>query len=113
MAKVNKREMWTRRIAACERSGKSRRAWCEAHGVNVHTFDYWRYRLQTQSKPVGARRARAKALVPIVVQRSTAGAGSAAAASIEVVLRDGITLRAPATTDARWLATLARELGTC
>jgi hypothetical protein len=35
--------MWARRLAACERSGLSRRAWCAAQGVNVHTLDYWRY----------------------------------------------------------------------
>lgn len=108
MAKADKRQMWARRIAACERSGMSRRAWCAAQGVNVHTLAYWRYRLR-QPAVAAARKARSKALVPIMVKAPS----NAAAAMIEIALTSGVTLRAPVSAEAAWLAQVVRELARC
>lgn len=101
--------LWSKRLAACERSGLSRRAWCSEHGINVHTLDYWRSRLRAQpAKPRKSKR-RSQALVPIVVS----GAASALATrAIELRLPGGIELRA-ASLDARWVAALIRELRAC
>ncbi|MGH8031168.1 MAG: IS66 family insertion sequence element accessory protein TnpA [Luteimonas sp.] len=111
MAKTSKRELWGRRLAAYERSGLSRRAWCVARGVNVHTLDYWRYRL----RPTKAARSRSKALVPIVVKDVAAARSRSIAspAAIEIALPSGVRVQAPTSTDARWLAGLVRELGAC
>lgn len=106
MAKSSKSEVWARRLAACERSGLSRRAWCERAGVNVHTLDYWRYRLRPG--PAKSARSRSKALVPILVRDT-----STAMTGIEVELSSGVRIRASTSTDVRWLASLVRELGAC
>jgi len=108
MAKTEKERIWTRRIAAWERSGMGRRAWCAANEVNVHTFDYWRRRLREQA-PTSA--APPQKLVPVVV-KSAPGA-SVSPATIEIALPRGIALRAPAMVDARWLATLVRAIDAC
>ena len=57
----SKRQMWERRIAAWQRSGLSRGVWCAAHDVNVHTLDYWRYRLRDAGAARGKVKAKAKA----------------------------------------------------
>jgi len=106
---TSKRELWARRLAACERSGMSRRAWCAAQGVSVHTLDYWRYRL----RPSKAARSSSKALVPIVVKDTAAARSIASTPAIEIALPSGVQVRAPASTDVRWLAVLVRELRAC
>ena len=106
MAKLDKRQIWAGRIAACERSGMSRRAWCAAHGVNTNTYGYWHRRLRTQ-----ATRSRCQALVPVRVQ--SAAHWTASSATIEIALPGGITLRTAAAVDVRWLAALVREIGAC
>jgi len=122
MERSKKAVLWARRIAAWERSGLSRPAWCAAEGVNVHTLDYWRWRLR--SPQPGARlrstahalaRSKSGALVPIVVREpapSVRGVGTGADA-IEIALPGGMRMRAAASTDVRWLAELIRELGRC
>lgn len=109
MDRSSKAALWSKRLTACERSGLSRRAWCAAHGVNVHTLDYWRSRLRAQpAKPTRPKR-RSQALVPIVVGGS---APMSPAPMITLRLPGGIELSA-ASLEARWLATLVRELGAC
>ena len=109
MGKTDKRRLWARRIAAWERSGLGRRAWCASHGVNVHTLDYWRYRLRRVVTVAAKRKARSNALVPIMVKVPL----NAAAAMIEIALTSGVTLRAPVSTEATWLAQVVRELSRC
>lgn len=104
MAKTTKRDVWARRIAGYERSGLSRRAWCEANSVSLHTFDYWRRQL----RPGAAHRPRLKhALVPIAVR------AAAQVSPIEVVLPAGVVLRLSSTVDRDWLVGLLRELRAC
>lgn len=33
--------MWEERIASFRASGQSAPAWCNEHGVNIHTLRYW------------------------------------------------------------------------
>jgi len=108
MAKTEKEELWTRRMAEWEGSGTSRRQWCAANGLSVYTFDYWRHRLRRRAAPKPAPRQR---LVPVVVK--PAPGAPASAVTIEIALPGGIALRAPATVETRWLATLVREIGAC
>lgn len=109
------RQWWQRQVAAFERSGLSRQAWCARHRVSVHSLDAWRYRLRREAgSPSGAgRRVRSTALVPMVVGEAGPSMGWRAAAMVEVELAGGMRVRAPATTQVRWLAELVRELGRC
>jgi hypothetical protein len=84
-----KREQWTKRMRAWERSGQTRAAFCRSRGLNVHTFDYWRRALRSAST----------ALVPVVVSKEVAP--SVVDAVIEVMLPDGIRLRVPRGSEAQ------------
>lgn len=110
MAKVEKRQIWARRIAACERSGMSRRTWCAAHGLNTNTYGYWHRRLRAPAAPTRTK-TRRQTLVPVRVQSSLRSTSSSTA--IEIALPSGIALRTPAAVDVRWLAALVREIGAC
>jgi hypothetical protein len=109
MATTEKERLWARRMTEWERSGTSRRTWCAANEVSIHTFDYWRRRLRTR---VAKRPARQK-LVPMVVKSAPTTSSSPSAATVEIALPRGIALRTPATADVRWLAALVREIEAC
>jgi len=96
MSRESKRTVWVKRIAAFERSGLSRRAWCGARGFSVSSLDAWRHRL---------RREGSGGLVLVVV----AEARQAPAQSIEVCC-GSTTVRLSGPVDAAWLATLMRGL---
>jgi hypothetical protein len=106
---MEKEALWSRRVAAWERSGMSRKAWCAARGVNAHTFDYWRRRFGATPARAAKRRA-GTTLVPVMVQPEHAVALPQAA--IEMVYGD-VALRLSPTVDASWLARLVRELRGC
>ena len=72
----SKREYWCKLIAEQEASGETIRAFCEEHGVEDHSFYYWRKRLQ-KSEPVQF------ALLKTV----------ASAAPLELILANGEQLR--------------------
>ena len=104
MAETSKQAVWVARMALWSRSGLSRGAWCARHGVNVHTFDYWRRRL----RELPALRKRAgTALVPIRVTAATA------AERLEVILPSGVRLHVPGGVDVAQVAELMRALGVC
>lgn len=109
MARMAKREVWARRIAAYERSGLNRRAWCAANDVSVHTLDYWRRQLRTSSGRLPRTR---QTLVPVML-RAAASRSASIELSIDVAFPDGVTLRVPATVDRDWLVGLLRELRAC
>lgn len=106
MADMGKREVWVRRMSAWARSGLSRRAWCGKHGLNVHTFDYWRRRLRAEPKPSGRRRGSGRDLVPIMV-------APALAAAVELRLSGGLQLSIPPGADPAQVAALVRALQAC
>lgn len=95
MARESKRSVWSRRVAAFERSGQSRRAWCAARGLSVSSLDAWRYR---------PRREGSDGLAPVVVTE-------AALSPVIEVACGRATVRLPTTVDAAWLAVLVRGLG--
>ncbi len=96
MATKTKRMIWQERLRACERSGLSRRAWCEAHGVNVHALAYWRYRLREDM------RSPSEGLIPIRVPSLPA--------AIEIALPGGVQVRVPVGFPADEVIALVRGL---
>lgn len=104
MSRMAKQVVWRKRVLAFERSGLTRRAWCEGAGVAVATLDYWRSRLRASADRS------TQALVPIVVSDvPTAGIRSTSGV-VEIDLGGGLRLRADAQVNAQWLATLLRGL---
>ena len=95
MARESKRAVWAKRVAAFERSGLSRQAWCGARGLSVSSLDAMRYRL---------RREGSGGLVPVVVAEPVSS-------SVIELSCGGATVRLPTSVDAAWLATLVRGLG--
>lgn len=67
------------RAAQFERSGMSRREFCERHGMALTTLDYYRYR----------DRRKKSALVRLLPVRVTTGVGPVIRDSISVVLANG------------------------
>lgn len=43
---TSRARIWQEHIAAWEGSGQTRAAYCRQHGLNLHTFAYWRRRLR-------------------------------------------------------------------
>lgn len=105
MSESSKQEIWVGRIASWSRSGLSRQAWCGKHGINVHTFDYWRRRLR--DSPVPRKHKTRTALVPIMVT------APAAIEPLELLLPSGVRLRVPSGADVAAVAQLLRALGAC
>lgn len=105
MAESSKQKIWAGRMAAWSDSGLSRSVWCGRHGINVHTFDYWRRRLRRE--PVSRRRRARTSLVPIKV------AAVAPAEALELLLPGGVRLRVPSGADVAQAAKLVRALGAC
>lgn len=95
-----KREQWAKRMRAWERSGLTRAAFCRSRGLKLHTFDYWRRELREASS----------ALVPVVVESQQAAAPSTV---IEVLLPDGVRVRAPSGCEAARVASLVSALRAC
>lgn len=110
MATTEKERLWARRMTEWERSDTSRRTWCAANEVSIHTFDYWRRRLRTRAV---TKRAVPQRLVPVVVRSSSPPSVATSTATIEIALSRGIALRTPATVEVRWLAALIREIEAC
>lgn len=105
MAESSNRDVWAGRMVSWERSGLSRSGWCDKHGVNVHTFDYWRRRLR--EAPVPRKREARTSLVPIVVKAAVP------VEPLELVLPCGVRLRVPGGADVAQVAELVRALGAC
>lgn len=132
MADSKKARMWVRRVAAFQRSGQTRRAWCEARGLSANTLDYWRVRLR-DGAPASRRSTRAvktqtvtkkvvsrcRALVPIVVDAAKHAAssdrslGDAPPALVEIALPSGARIRVGPGADADWLSTVLCALLAC
>lgn len=106
MDKTSKFESWTRRLAAFEGSGLSRRAWCKAQGVNVHTLDYWCRRLR--ASPTGDRCA---GLMPIMVRAEVPSSPMSVAMTFE--WPSGLRLRVPSDANVLDVAALVRALAPC
>ena len=74
---MTKEQEWTRRIREQARSGQSASEWCREQGVSDKAFYYWKKRLKTEVTP---------------------GTGFVKVGNkepLELVLREGITIRIP------------------
>ena len=117
--------LWSQRMAAFAASGQPRRAWCQAQGLSVNTFGYWRQRLgdraaavKVSSRPSRSRGAAneraataAAALVPVVVRIPAASTLASATTTVELAWPNG--LRLTASLGVADLAALVRSLSTC
>lgn len=120
---ASKARMWSTQVAAFEASGQSRRAWCAAQGVNIHTLDYWRLKLRDRaaSKRETARIEltghqlpdTAIALVPVQVRSGSIPAPSAPSAVIELEWPNGLRLRTALSANVQELSALVRALWPC
>lgn len=110
MSRINKQRQWARRVAAFERSGLGRHAWCKAQGLAAHSLDYWRQRLRERPARAGGR---SKGLIPILVDPGVASPTPSSSPMVEFALTGGVRLRAPVGIDASWLASLVRGLDAC
>ena len=73
-------EETARLVAECERSGLTRREYCQRHGIRLTTFDYYRRRARAQPR-------KAARLVPVRIVSPEATA--AAAGGFTLVLVNG------------------------
>lgn len=90
---AEKAVLWAQRMAAFEASGQPRRAWCEAQGLSVNTFGYWRHRLRDRAAAVPERPKRSRrtgkpatvatGLVPVVVRTAPVAASMPTAVELE------------------------------
>lgn len=105
MVGTKKAHVWAKRVAAFERSGESRRAWCAGQGLSPNTLDYWRVRLRGGNA--------APSLVPIVVESGSQSSGAHGAPGVDIELPGGVRIRATANVDAAWLSAVLRGMVGC
>ena len=120
------RERWREQVVALEGSGLSRAAFCRRHGINYHTMTYWvsHFREQQQRGSVsfnGEPRTRDEAK-PTSQAADTSAASFVevtlprtfeAAATYEVQLGNGRSIRLGAGFDDAVVARLIRTLESC
>lgn len=102
---ASKRQAWIDHIAAWTVSGQTQRAYCAAHALSYHAFDYWRRFVLRQSASMTSQSSTPPAaFIPVVaLAPSSPGCGSV----IEVRLIGGTSLVWP---DGRALTELAQLL---
>lgn len=124
---ASKARLWATQIAAFEASGQSRRGWCAAQRVNIHTLDYWRLKLRDRAAsmrtttrlirssgaPAQRPPATAITLVPVQVRSGPTPAPSAPSAVIELEWPNGLRLRTALGADVHELSMLVRALWPC
>lgn len=115
------RRRWTRRSAAevrqvlgeLDRSGLSQKAFAARAGFPLSTLSWWRRRLREMEG--GPRRARDRALVPVVIRPAAAAEEAVdsvdAASGFEIRLRSGVVVHVPSGFDERSLGRLIAVLG--
>lgn len=92
------REQWCELVAAWRRSGQTCADFARAHGLNLNTFAWWRSEL-ARSRPTPLT------LVPVAGRPD-----QVAREPLEVVLRNGLTVRVPERADASWVVRLVHAL---
>ncbi len=99
---VERRRFWSCHVARFARSGLSRRAYCERHGLAPATLDFWRRRLSAEPAP---------AFVPVQPREVVHSWGDDAAPALGLELHVGAArLVLPREVDTSWLASLLRAL---
>jgi transposase-like protein len=105
MARRRSKQFWAEQIAVAEASGVSKADYCRIHGLDYRTFYRWFRRLEAE-----ACASTQQALVPIAIGRA---APIAEPSQMRLSIGTGVSLSLPASTDARWLAVLLREVAAC
>jgi transposase-like protein len=90
---------WRELVERQRRSGESVRRFCERNSLSESSFHYWRAELARRD--AAAPKPAAPAFVPVRVTPAT---------SVEVVLRSGVIVRAPAGSDIASVAKLVAAL---
>jgi transposase-like protein len=93
------REQWCELVAAWRRSGQTCAGFARAHGLNLNTFAWWRSEL-ARSSPT-----------PLTLVPVSGRPDPVASEPLEVVLRNGLTVRVPERADISWVARLVHALG--
>jgi hypothetical protein len=71
MQSTDKREFWTDHINKQQAGSEVIEAYCQTHGLSMHTFWYWRKKLRVEARSQGRKRGRPKktAALPVVSGR--------------------------------------------
>lgn len=93
------RQDWAKIAAAWERSGQRQREFAARHGIHVDTLRSWIYRRRREAP------AKASKIVEVRVAPT-----AAPAASVEIALPNGISLRVQSGADVTWTSSLAKAL---
>lgn len=102
----DKRSHWAAHVQAWQSGELSQAAYCQAQGLSLANFRYWRAKLRTDeatSKPS----LRPTSMVPIQVVPPTSLPG------VEVCLCNGLLVRLTGPVDATSLAAVVRALSAC
>ena len=93
------RRDWAKIAAAWERSGERQREFAARHGVHVETLRSWIYR-RRRGQPAKSAKIVEVRVAPAPVRAATA----------EISLPNGISLRVDSDTDVSWASLLAKAL---
>lgn len=100
--KKRSRNDWRRLVSIFEAGGESRREFCQAHGVNMSTLDYWRRR---------AGMSESRRLVEVEVERD-GGLALGGSTPMAITWPNGVRVDLPtAEASAAVLANLQRAFG--
>jgi hypothetical protein len=111
MARATRQE-WAERVCRWQSSGLTAQAFAEEAGLNAATLSYWKYQLRRERRAGKSaaskhRTSLAKSARPTFVE-ATAAANASAIASLELIVRDDITVRVPIGFDEDTLARVLR-----
>ena len=79
------RDYWSRQVAGWRRSGQSKKAYCEKHGLSYWSLRYWVEKLSPPAGPAAPKEQRLVELEPV--------AAAAASAPIELVVGERYVLK--------------------
>ena len=106
-----KERKWRGLIAEQRRSGRTVRAFCRTRGLGESLFHYWRGQIELRDRARGDRPKAAPILTPVVVVDGPSDDSKGrASAAIEIVLKEGTTVRVPADSTREHLATVLSAL---
>ena len=97
------KEQWLAHVAQWRASGITRSAYCEQHGLKLHSLIYWNKRVREQADGGDAKLTLVKAKVAKVTPHQATG-------MLVLECRNGSKLHLPSSTSASWLGALLGAL---
>ena len=93
---------WRAHLEAQRASGQTQAAYCDARGLDPRYFSVWKGKLAGEKRSVGKASAPLR-LVPLLVKNSSCGSASPEPLSIQLSLRNGlsVSLSLPSTVSLR------------